>query len=89
MKTPNIEEIKDDYEREHGYDDWNEVIYSSSDPDTLDKACDEVAKRYAKEVAKQALKNASENALIKYNEHFGTRTIDKESILDENNIPEI
>lgn len=60
MKT--LEEIKDDYAREHGYDDWNEVIYSSSDPDTLDKACDEVAKRYAIEVAKQALKNASENA---------------------------
>lgn len=54
MRT--LEEIKDDYAREHGYDDWNEVIYSSSDPDTLDKACDEVAKRYAIEVAKQMKK---------------------------------
>lgn len=46
-------------------------------------------KDYAKEVAKQALANASESALIKYNEHFGTRTIDKQSILNESNIPKL
>jgi|SRR5690606_28384529 len=57
----------------------------------LDEVIDEVAKRYAKEVAREALKNASEEATIRldYEEYTSSDWIDKLTIIDESNIPEI
>lgn len=55
MRT--LEEIKDDYAREHGYDDWNEVIYSEHDPNSLDNKYDEIAIRFARSVELQVKKD--------------------------------
>lgn len=50
----------------------------------------EAMKEYAKEVAKEALKNASENVkTIVYNEIDEIYEIDKQSILNESNIPSL
>lgn len=69
----------------------------------MDGVVNKIAKLYAKEVAREALKNASENAIMKYHcGHFKTDTptqyhqqgadniqIDKQSIINERNIPEL
>lgn len=75
-----------------------EILYNLS-PEEIE----EEAHNYAKEVAREALKNAAENAIMKYHcGHFKTDTptqyhqhgadniqIDKQSILNEQNIPEL
>lgn len=60
----------------------------------LDEVINEVAKRYAKEVAREALRNASENA--KTTQGYcsdgwspSVKVVDKQSILNESNIPEL
>ena len=60
----------------------------------LEEAIDKVAKRYAKEVAREALKNASESATTTqgYCSDGWTpsvKVVDKQSILNESNLPEI
>ena len=57
----------------------------------LDEVINEVAKRYAKEVAREALKNASDEVAIRldYEEYASCDWIDKRTILDESNIPEL
>lgn len=89
MKT--LEEIKQERAYEMGYSDWEEFIYSVDDPNILDMEFDEVANRFSKEVAREALKNAAENAiLIESVPHSAVYdTIDKQSILNNKNIPEI
>lgn len=101
MKT--LEDIKQERASEMDYSDWEEFIYSADDPDIVDVEFDEVANRFAREVAREALRNASENAIMKFHcGHFKTDTptqyhqqgadniqIDKQSILNKKNIPEI
>lgn len=89
MKT--LEDIKQERAYEMDYSDWEEFIYSTDDPDILDMEFDEVAIRFSKEVARESLKNAAENAcLIESIRNSAVYdTIDKYSILNEKNIPEI
>lgn len=55
----------------------------------------EAMKQYAKEVAKEALKNASENVMLLLTPSLGVNdliwdySVDKESILNESNIPNL
>jgi hypothetical protein len=76
MKT--ISNIKQEYARNMGYVDWNEVLDSTDLPVELEMHYD----RLLVMVAREALKNASENVEIGWK-------INKQSILDENNIPEL
>lgn len=56
MKT--LEEIKDEYAREIGFDDWNEIIYSH-ESDEIEHHSIIISKRFSIEVAKEALRNAA------------------------------
>lgn len=101
MKT--LEEIKQEYARENNFYEWSDILYSIDDPAEIDEHFDKVANRFAKEVAREALKNAADNAIMKYHcGHFKTDTptqyhqqgadniqIDKQSIINKKNIPEI
>jgi len=79
MKT--ISNIKEQYAREMGYSDWNEVLDSADLPVELEMHYD----RLLVMVAREALKNASENFLGQSDFAKDTRN----AILDENNIPEL
>lgn len=97
-----LEEIKDEYATEKGYSDWcslyKEHVFRIGE---FENRMNEVAKRYAKEVAMEALKNASENATFnketQYTGGFGitgllyeeSLVIDKQSIINESNIPKL
>lgn len=89
QKMQTLDEIKQLRAYEMNYVDWEEFIYSVDDPDILDMEFDEVANIFAREVAREALRNASENAiLIESVPHSAVYdTIDKQSILSEDNIP--
>src|SRR5690606_36898149 len=76
--------IKDDYAREHGYDDWNEILYSTDDPNELDIHIDAVSLLRAK----QALENARHHFTYQvYSDGQVSPYVDKDSIVDVNNIP--
>lgn len=84
------------------YPSWEELLNDIPHHD-IENHTDEVAKLFAKEVAKEALKNASENAEFIAEHQFYEETIkdsvdnvgshlvfiDKQSILNESNIPEL
>lgn len=76
------------------YPSWEELLNDIPHHE-IEKHTDEVAKLFAKEVAKEALKNASEKALILLSACLGENSIDfcpsvdKQSILNESNIPTI
>src|SRR5690606_34723483 len=90
--------IKDNYAREQGYDDWNEILYSTDDPNELDIHIDAVSLLRAKE----SLDNAGENSkVLTKNTETGNEleviswtdarnvkfSVSKQSITNENNIP--
>src|SRR5690606_2125929 len=77
--------IKDNYAREQGYDDWNEILYSTDDPNELDIHIDAVSLLRAKATQE----NISENAFLEESIPNSAvyDTINKESTTDENNIP--
>lgn len=95
MKT--LEDIKDEYANECGRDSWedyfkwNELCHMPLSH--MQVAHDEIAKRFALEVAKEALKNAADNAKLdaewSYSVNDVVHSVDKQSIIDENNIPKI
>lgn len=90
MKT--LQEIKEEYAKEVGFENWAQLlkklnlsVYAQHDNDI-------VTRRFAKEVAKQSLINASEKAKLDW-QYFqfedASPFIDKQSILNESNIPEL
>lgn len=83
-----LQEIKDEYAREVGFDDWNEIEYSHTG-DEISHHWNIVSKRFAIEVSREALKNASED--FENNWDFGCES-NKEisnSLLSERYIPKI
>lgn len=100
MKT--LSEIKADVAQEFGYKSnyvfnaYEQLIINPHGLTykVLNDSVNEVAKRYAKEVAREALRNASENATTTqgYCSDGWTpsvKVVDKQSILNEDNIPEL
>ena len=86
MKT--LEEIKDEYARERGFIG----LLDMEDYGMIEaRDVDEISKRYAKEVAREALTNASEEVTIRldYEDYASSDWIDKRTIIDESNIPEL
>ena len=80
------QEIKDNYAKSIGYEDFNNLLW--------DCGIFEIEKHYEKViklVAQQALENAAENAKLKESIPHSAiyDTIDKESILSHDNIPEV
>lgn len=82
------------------YPSWEELLNDIPSHE-VEKHTDEIAKLYAKEVAQEALRNASDNATLnKETQYTGglgitgllyeeSLVIDKQSILNESNIPEL
>lgn len=74
------------------YPSWEELLNDIPHRD-IENHTDEVAKLFAKEVANEALKNASENAKLcgywSYKHHDYVNDVDKQSILNESNIPKL
>lgn len=95
--------VMDKFLASHELDTWVDFqnYFASRHPEWFEQHNDEILKLYAIEVAKEALKNASENATInKETQYTGglgisgllyeeTLVIDKESILNESNIPNL
>ena len=67
----NIQDIKDEYAREVGFDDWNEIEYSHTG-DEISHHWNIVTKRFAIEVARETLKNAAENAMLIYTHYMSS-----------------
>lgn len=73
------------------YPSWEELLNDIPSHE-IEKHTDEVAKLFAQEVAREALRNASENAMLRHDYEdypISTDWIDKNTILDESNIPEL
>ena len=98
MKT--LEEIKNDVCLEYGYYTYSIAVsdFKQGRMDTKTFNC--IVRDIAKEVAKEALKNASENVKMKEGDrrppfgsfdYIGTHytLVDKQSILNESNIPKL
>ena len=86
MKT--LQQIKDYVAYKHGWKDWKSCLEYGGETEEI---IDEIAKLYAKEVAMEALKNASDEVAIRldYEDYTSSDWIDKRTILNESNIPEI
>lgn len=94
MKT--LEEIKDEYAKEVGFENWEQLlkklnlaVYAQHDNDI-------VTRRFSIEVAKQTQINCAESAKLKLRDDWMelhefdcSECIDKKSILNESNIPEL
>ncbi|QQT43332.1 Uncharacterised protein [Sphingobacterium multivorum] len=90
MKT--LQDIKDEVALENDWIDW--VCFKADcDITDIDIIMDIVAKRFALEVAKVSLKNAAENATItgNWDSEIGDviHSVNKDSILSHDNIPEL
>lgn len=91
MKT--LKEIKDEYAFERGYENFRSVLFNSNIDNQL-LVLNEISRRYAIEVATHALNNAADNAVLGAVgcscEYFCVHEfVDKESILNESNIPNL
>ena len=87
MKT--LSEVKDEYAKELGWPSWYYFLLNADGTrQVLDSDYDEVAKLYAKEVAREALRNAADNAEL-LEEDYEYYDVDKQSILNESNIPKL
>lgn len=88
MKT--LEEVKEQYAKEMGFDSWEE-LEDMQTKNAVSKHWGNAAKIFAIETAKEALNIASKNAHILTTRGAGYthRSVSKESILNENNIPKI
>lgn len=89
MKT--LQTIKDDYAKEHGCDDWNDLLFKLCKQEryhTLDTHVDSVIKIYAME----CLKKASESVTTVHHTNQSKENIikavelTKQSINNENNL---
>lgn len=85
-----LEKIKDKVAKNHGYDSWQDMVYSDeSQVDLLDERVNEVANKYATECVKASLEKASRVAKTFKNSNSGSyldASIDKNSITQESNI---
>lgn len=89
MKT--LDEIKDDYARSSGYDDWNEIIYSESDPNVLDKIYDEVTITFAEEVARYTQDKCATRGVVhvRYNKADDIPVVLKMNVMHKDNLPKL
>lgn len=85
MKT--IHQIKDEVVQDYGWESWEEIY-------DADGVTNHIIEVIAERTAREALKNAAENAKTEqgYCSDAWTpsvRIVDKQSILDESNIPKL
>ena len=83
MKT--LQDIKDEYAQEQGYEDWRELRKFQQDYNNLyfERDMNEICLR----AQKAALKNAAENTEdLKYIDVGGYRILDTTSIINEQNL---
>lgn len=62
-----LEEIKKQYAKEIGFNNWNEMAqqYTWGDPEGMKDELDDIAKRYAKECCEASLEKASEKSVLR------------------------
>ena len=81
MKT--LQEIKNHYAKEKGYEDWRELQeYHSRDPRGIESHMNEICIR----AQKVALEKAAENATINLDFQLDWHSINKESITNPENL---
>ena len=81
MKT--LQEIKNHYAQEQGYEDWMELQeFHSRNPLEIESYMNEICIRAQKE----ALEKASENATMLFDAVYDWHAVNKESIINENNL---
>lgn len=82
-----LQQIKDDYSKEKGYEHWEDLVYKKPH---LEKSLDEICKRFAEEVIKEASERAEILTEIRTHKADGIRrsggswretSVDKQSIL--------
>lgn len=59
-----LEDIKQEYARENGFDEWVEILFGTDNPVELEDHFDKVTNLFAKEVSLEALRNAADNATL-------------------------
>ena len=80
-----LQEIKDTYAKEQGYEDWKELmeeLYGNVPELRIEKYMDEICICAQKE----ALEKASENATMLFDAVYDWHAVNKESIINENNL---
>ncbi|KGT09521.1 hypothetical protein NV63_06760 [Elizabethkingia anophelis] len=77
-----LEEIKNEYARNHGFDDWKDIWYDTVNFKQVDERYNEITELYACEVAQASLQKAAEVVSRNYNDSYEC----KQDILNPKNI---
>ena len=80
MKT--LQEIKNHYAQEQGYEDWHELYMLTDSIMIFQMHMNEICIRAQKE----ALEKAAENATMLFDAVYDWHSVNKESIINENNL---
>jgi hypothetical protein len=80
MKT--LQEIKNHYAQEQGYEDWEDLIEDNWKTILMESHMNEICIR----AQKLALEKASENATMLFDAVYDWHAVNKESIINENNL---
>ena len=80
MKT--LQEIKNHYAQEQGYEDWEDLIEDNWKTILMESHMNEICIR----AQKLALEKAAENATMNFDFQLDWHVINKESIINENNL---
>ena len=76
-----LQTLKNNYAQEQGYEDWEQLDMLSG-REEITKHIDEICIRAQKE----ALEKASENATMLFDAVYDWHAVNKESIINENNL---
>ena len=80
MKT--LQEIKNHYAQEQGYEDWEDLIEDNWKTILMESHMNKICIR----AQKLALEKASENATMLFDAVYDWHAVNKESIINENNL---
>ena len=80
MKT--LQEIKNHYAQEQGYEDWEDLIEDNWKTILMESHMNEICIR----AQKAALEKAAENATMLFDAIYDWHAVNKESIINENNL---
>ena len=79
-----LQTLKNNYAQEQGYEDWVDFLnyYGGRHPEWFDQHWTEICIR----AQKLALEKASENATMLFDAVYDWHSVNKESIINENNL---
>ena len=77
-----LQTLKNNYAQEQGYEDWEDLIEDNWKTILMESHMNEICIRAQKE----ALEKASENATMLFDAIYDWHAVNKESIINENNL---